>query len=90
MREILISVLLKYVHQMEEIIKNRAIGDEVVMSKIYIIRGIRVMLDRDLAVCRRFLSDYWVQYRTTLPSKTFSAEMILIMYIPVGKGDRST
>ena len=34
---------------MDEIIKNSAIADEVVMAKIYVIRGIRVMLDRDLA-----------------------------------------
>src|SRR3989304_8612790 len=30
-------------------IKSIAIPDEVVMSKIYIVRGIKIMLDRDLA-----------------------------------------
>jgi hypothetical protein len=34
---------------MEENIKNSSIADEVVMAKIYVIRGLRVMLDRDLA-----------------------------------------
>jgi len=34
---------------MSEIIKSIAIPDEVVMGKIYVIRGIKVMLDRDLA-----------------------------------------
>lgn len=34
---------------MSETIKSIAIPDEVVMSKIYVIRNIKVMLDRDLA-----------------------------------------
>jgi hypothetical protein len=34
---------------MEENTQSFAIAEEVVMAKIYVIRGIRVMLDRDLA-----------------------------------------
>jgi hypothetical protein len=34
---------------MEENNKNIAIAEEVVMDKIYMIRGKRVMLDKDLA-----------------------------------------
>jgi len=34
---------------MSQTIKSIAIPDEVVMSKIYVIRGIKVMLDRDLS-----------------------------------------
>jgi len=34
---------------MSESIKNIAIPDDVVMSKIYVIRDVKVMLDRDLA-----------------------------------------
>lgn len=34
---------------MNESIKSIAIPDEVVMNKIYVIRGVKVMLDRDLA-----------------------------------------
>lgn len=34
---------------MNESIKRIAIPDEVVMNKIYVIRGVKVMLDRDLA-----------------------------------------
>jgi hypothetical protein len=34
---------------MEENIENIAIAEEVVMDKIYMIRGKRVMLDKDLA-----------------------------------------
>lgn len=34
---------------MREPIKSIAIPDEVVMSKIYVVRGVKIMLDRDLA-----------------------------------------
>ncbi len=34
---------------MKEPVKSIAIPDEVVMSKIYLIRGVKIMLDRDLA-----------------------------------------
>jgi hypothetical protein len=34
---------------MSQSIKSIAIPDEVVMNKIYVIRGVKVMLDRDLA-----------------------------------------
>ena len=34
---------------MSETVKSIAIPDEVVISKIYILRGTKIMLDRDLA-----------------------------------------
>lgn len=34
---------------MEDNFQKIAIADEIVMAKTYVIRGIRVMLDRDLA-----------------------------------------
>ena len=34
---------------MGDLLKNIAIPDEVVMSKIYVIRAVKIMLDRDLA-----------------------------------------
>jgi hypothetical protein len=34
---------------MEENVKDFTVAEEIVMDRIYVVRGIRVMLDRDLA-----------------------------------------